>query len=134
MTADSFGFSVGLFDFSDIDCSMFAVMKTETWKHIGTIARSLAARLVAAREEFTADHLGEGSGRPTGASMLSDGDAHPQEGIEVRHGNKGAPRTQRQGSKARGDSRFAGERNSFVGLWETGRPAGDWPPAQARWA
>lgn len=56
MTADSFADAAGLCGNSTIGCLMLLNMRKPTnrtnWISIGTLARGLAARLVAAREEF----------------------------------------------------------------------------------
>lgn len=81
---------------------MLLAMKTETWKHIGTIARSLAARLVAAREEIsTLRRVGTGavtgSGIRTGKRPTVDADRDAQgEDQRSGFGNKRPPITQRQ--------------------------------------
>lgn len=56
MSADSFGDAADLCDFSTIGCLILLNMRKPRnrthWISIGTLARGLAARLVAAREEF----------------------------------------------------------------------------------
>jgi hypothetical protein len=74
MTADSFGFSVGFFDFSDMDAPNVRPMKTETFQSIGTLVNRIAARLKSIHQgEISAQRLGETSAAP-GIRETNDAD------------------------------------------------------------